>query len=227
MYFSKEEIVQESKKIVKQRFIMAIFSTVFAYIWYVKGIMAGAAWLNVPLEFIYSRLDTEGGLSSPEVWISLAIGVLIYVGPGLVFIAAWKNVFSAKDKTYDEAMENLKDRQMDDYIRAEQEAQEEERKFHKYYNRDYEEWQRNGETGQRTNPFFGNNQGMSSSDPEVEKAKGMFFLGDRFTLSELKKARRDLVKRYSSDNTHNINDDEKMKAINAAYELLVPYAEKD
>jgi len=61
---------------------------------------------------------------------------------------------------------------------------------------------------------------MTYSD--LQKALRIMNLGNRATLREIKTRHRDLVKRYHPD-TSNSDDPEKIRQVNAAYEILLDY----
>ena len=97
------------------------------------------------------------------------------------------------------------------------------RKFNSYSREDQREKTRS------ENSYSGNRSSKNISYDQDSPEWAAIVLGlDKmdFTEEELRHAYRDLIKRFASDVTKNPKDDDKMKRINHAREILEPYAKK-
>lgn len=96
------------------------------------------------------------------------------------------------------------------------------RKFNSYSREDQREKTRS------ENSYSGNRSSKISYEQDSPEWAAIVLGLDKmdFTEEELRHAYRDLIKRFASDVTKNPKDDDKMKRINHAREILEPYAKK-
>ena len=221
---------QQIKALIRKRWMRTFKKAIYAIIaffivrYYFVNIVAAENPLLVSM--FYTIAGKESTNLIVGILRSLLAAAIFLAFPAIVFLwfvlSAWYN----PKERFENEKKALATQAKMLYDQRENEAKYQERKFQKNFNKFYED---NGEKAQQSfdRAFNGGSIGASSGvSAEIEKAKGLFFLGDDFTLSELKKARNDVIKRYASDNTHDASDDKKMAQIDKAYKLLQEYAKK-